>query len=463
MAGEGNQSRNRFPGGPPNLDMLILGKLASVAGGTAPQVLGPATFIDALNGLDTNPGTNALPLKTYSQAVKRRGLVTGLISTPFTVTLKNTVAVWPANDPIIDVVPKITGLNGLWYVKTQPIIDLTGTITAVQLRNRPANTVQTITSAPVDFTAHVGRRIRLTSGPNAGAVAYIAAAAGPGPANVATCSEFILFNTTTLIGTAVQPANGNTFQIEHSIQFDIFDITNLGSPIGFNLSAQIIYEGFDIVGNSGLFGQLTGDTWMLRESRLRLFFSATMGLGIIENCIVNNGDFLSSLGSITVHSGLFLNNTGPFTSFTGGGRFVDDIMMLGCTSNAVTLQGDFELSNFIAMVGCDAPILALGNTFVIATAAAIYGTGNTNSIIDISGKLFYPSVAATTVFTATSGARDFRLGTAVAGPAINPAAPHAFSAGDIAYTWGNLAAAFPGGFSGHAANVFTPAQSISQQ
>lgn len=175
--------------------------LVSIAG-SEPFMAQAAWAVDSVNGNDANEGTALSPIRTLTELARRwAGKVLLPSIAAATITLDGT---FPS---------EVLALSGVEVQRGQSLVvrpaTLTqvasGTITTYTPRNAAADASATIL-ADISFAGHAGRRIQLTSGANAGAVATVLADTG---GNTCRVSSFA-----TDVGTAVVPVDGDTFVIE---------------------------------------------------------------------------------------------------------------------------------------------------------------------------------------------------------------------------------------------------------
>jgi hypothetical protein len=190
-----------------------LGRWRQAVSATADTYLSTSGFltqadwaVDSVNGSDSNPGTPDAPFKTLSAlafAWTGRTFDPSLsaVNVSLLGSFTNQVLV------LLGIFPGPIALN----VTGQMTVVGSGTITNWQAFVPGApGTRSAITDAAQDFTPHVHRRIRMTSGAAKGAVTRICSL-GSGP-TVANVGKF--YTSAGLIGTAVDPSNGDSYVIE---------------------------------------------------------------------------------------------------------------------------------------------------------------------------------------------------------------------------------------------------------
>lgn len=161
-----------------------------------------AWYVNATAGNDANDASVGAPIKTLAELTRRfegrtvspaLATLTVNLTGAFTETLVLNFANPGPTTQIIITAPMTTVYSGTigTYVTAVPT----------------TNTRYTLADAGLTVATHVRRRVRLTSGGgNAGALTWICSAAA---ANIANIGQF--FSST---GTAVNPANGTTYDVE---------------------------------------------------------------------------------------------------------------------------------------------------------------------------------------------------------------------------------------------------------
>ncbi len=131
-----------------------------------------AWFVDSVAGLDTNTGSSTSPLKTVAELQTRFEAKRIVQNT--TITLIGTFTT--------DVVAlQCTQAAGTSLVVTAAAtLQTTGAVTAFTALNGATDQDAEVTDATVTWALHVGRRIRLTSGANVGAIATVLKDLGAG-------------------------------------------------------------------------------------------------------------------------------------------------------------------------------------------------------------------------------------------------------------------------------------------
>jgi hypothetical protein len=167
--------------------------------------------VNSSTGSDTNAGTSAAPIKTLAELERRwNGRSFAPTVTAVTVSLTGSFQTEPLN------------LSAIFTSPTATIVEVTGSVTTVASGSVTAytgftpstNTRAQLTDGAQNFTAHVRRRIRMTSGAANTAVTYICSLGGG--ITVANVGAFRTPPTTSLIstGATVNPGIGDTYVVE---------------------------------------------------------------------------------------------------------------------------------------------------------------------------------------------------------------------------------------------------------
>jgi hypothetical protein len=166
-----------------------------------------------VNGNDANAGTPSAPLRTLTQlAFRWEGRLFDPALSSVNVSLLGSFTHQPL--VVTGVFPGPIAVN----VTGQMAVVGAGTITAWQAFVPGApGTRSALTDAAQDFTPHVHRRVRITSGVAKGAVSRVCSLGG-GP-TVANVGKF--YTSAGLIGTAVDPAPGDSYVVETFVS-DVF-------------------------------------------------------------------------------------------------------------------------------------------------------------------------------------------------------------------------------------------------
>lgn len=212
-----------------------------------------AWAVDADDGDDGGPGTPAQPLRTLAELARRwAGRVLSPSIATATITLAGTfpTEVFALPDVYI-------GRGQTVIVRPASLTEVAnGTITTYTARVPASNTAATIL-ADISFAGLAQARIRITSGPSAGATAWIGKDLGANTCRVGAFQRE---------GTPLTPANGSTFVVETYptavggvafafagggvVRVEDLDIRNISIGQGHYL----LGSGLGLFGASALFG-----------------------------------------------------------------------------------------------------------------------------------------------------------------------------------------------------------------
>lgn len=436
--------------------------------------------IDPVLGNDANSGSPASPIRTHRELVQRtfgspqEGLGIGrpnnyLISTviaPIKLIAVNIIGDLPADDPI-DLNVTLDSNTLLAYVGT-PVTIRTGTLTTGTVqKNRATNTPQQLEDTVTPFTAaDIGRRITITSGPNAGQFAWGASVAagilrtssfstptmtpfpdaliqqglttGPGAVSGET---YIVEELSTVSLRAVQarsPASGPA--VVTSFGFANLNFRNDG-PTNLQLITLHVNSPFAVFKSCKWTGSMNSElSGILRPVFLNCCTQGPQSLVIRSTALIRGG---LCIGGTTVRG-------------TGVSRFDDDFMVQSGSFQAqsvgVSLGTVCVFDSLSEGIGIGAAFTtSVSNTTQFAGTHLLWGSGNVGAGVKLYGgsnALNYVSVVPS--ITGTAG--DFNL----AGATQSRAWDEATSAYTplLNNTWVNLAATIAGGgFGGNAHNV----------
>jgi hypothetical protein len=334
-------------------------------------------WITDVTGNDEALGDAANPLATWDELRRRRGPQlppTGLVE----VTLDGPGGVF-SQDFVVDFVTErgpVVGVNALWVKGTRTLL-YSGSVTARTVWNAAAGTVTTITDAaiPASWTASglVRRLLVMTSGPNAGAAAYVAFDRG------AKTAEMAQLYSDSIGWGGFEPAVGETF--------DVYSVTELTGAVSITtgiarlwltelrlhpLMVQPDNEDIEIVASSVYFGLVHLDTphfeshgaivdffgCLLSGAGVQDLYSGRYRLGwtsLVDDCLA-----VHSGAEILVDENSIVRD-GELSAGPGGGT--------------ITLD---PTGGELAVFGCTAaPALRALTGGVLDVGAAIFGTGNT--------------------------------------------------------------------------------------
>lgn len=135
-------------------------------------------YIDPVSGSDSNSGlTSGTAIKTLAEFHKRTQF--GNVWTVTTNVNINFISYPPVTDPL-RLVLSFTGTQVVSVFGPTLTTNSSGTFTGVTARNRATNTPYEVADGTVVTTGDVAKRIRIASGPRAGAQAWVAKSTGAG-------------------------------------------------------------------------------------------------------------------------------------------------------------------------------------------------------------------------------------------------------------------------------------------
>lgn len=193
----------------PTTQELGVGAVASGGLGFLTQ---SAFYVNAATGNDANDGaTPTTALLTLAELARRlNGRTLAASLTDFIVTITGAFPTQVLAAELLVAGPTIVQFQG--GAPTQ--LD-SGTVTAFTAMNPAGGVRAALTDAAQDFSGYINKRIRLTSGANVGAVAWICSLGGGN--TVANVSEFVAspsLATGWPVATIVTPAVNDTYVIE---------------------------------------------------------------------------------------------------------------------------------------------------------------------------------------------------------------------------------------------------------
>lgn len=456
-------------------------------------------YIDSINGNDQNDGsTNSKALKTHAEFARRLGnnnilapdyqLFLGSI--PFRLVSVNILNDLPFSDPIM--VNCILGQDTILSYSATPKTPIaTGTINGLITKNRSSNQPYTIINNTIDWTANLYKRLRISSGPRAGAMAY-ALEHVDGYDGYCITSDWSIPNPAPLPGlTPIVPQIGDTFVIEDLVKcnmgaFNVSITGNNSSIFQFNciafsnlefqqpdngaldlvlpdLSVAVMLNGcrfacFPGFHGGALFVDNTcflaagffWDTLLIQNGGCAVVANAaTPSFGLAKNYVFYGNSFvLLDADFMTYNSPMI--HVGP-----GGARAL--LGYVGCFKAQFSVEvGGLDHPGNGVMIFSSADVI---NKTLSSGGNAIWGSGNTSHGIFVEANSFFGYT--TTVPTVTGTAGDFALGkeTQTQSYAFNPATQAYTTARNN--TWTNISTSIDsGGFGGSAVDPRTGARLI---
>lgn len=452
---------------------------------TAATLAATAWFIDSIAGLDSNTGTTAgAALKTFAELVRRYGIGTRLTGLGLiTIKLLNDL---PASDPIDGL--ELTCIDTALMIVGTATTVRSGTLTAVTTIDRVTNTPWDVTD--ITSTFNPGDRIRITAGPNAGNILWVAKQLG-GPTHARVSAPAVLAPLPTpsflnqgvvapgdayVIETLTNAVIGRVVLIDGGLgaasttfpQIYLQDVAFTQTPTMPGSATDFIFDSFSTFINQCDVGILLPENDFVAVQNCLMTDCISYGICEIDaglllgavpaitdqvvqgfSLLLLTLDFLIQNGSIGAPQGGSFNvNTTPSLQLGSVGIFdsITDAVSIGWLQGGESsgLPTAASFGNIYGEV-----------TFVEPLVPAIYGSGNTGVGIRLYGQgslVYNPTYIAGLTVTGAGG--DFRVGQA--GLTLETFAQTDRSAIAVDQTWSNLALAYAGsGFQGVADNVVT--------
>lgn len=333
-------------------------------------------YVDSVAGDDENPGTAAAPLQTLSELAKRwSGKVLWSSVTAATIHLLGTFPTETLS--LLTTIVRGQQLN----ITSTLTTEASGTLTTYTARNAAGNTSATIL-ADISFATHVKRRIRLTSGANIGARAWVLADLG---GNTCRVSGFAATD-----GTAITPANGVTFVVESfpTVVGGCAITPNGGGSVfvrdvAFQAQSSFLSQSFYIM-PTGTVGMTTGANFQNYGGFDGCFFTGANSIPLVFgqqlNCCGMNAGVSFTNGKHAIQSCAFYVSASSFNSvisFQAG---------YSCFEGAgMSLSGQTMLSQLVdiqvfAGTGSRWALVTDQSAWIYGAAVRIYGGSNTFTV-----------------------------------------------------------------------------------
>jgi hypothetical protein len=424
-------------------------------------------YIDPLTGSDVNAGTALAPLATWAELNRRLGdnsvIVGQAAIAPFAhqLTTVHIINSLPASDPIdLNIIlPNV----GLFAIEGTATAVRTGTLSAVTALNRATNQSWEITDGVIDWTADIGKRIRITAGANVGQYGYIAENIGGGVAMVSapldtgsTVSDMLI-----PIPTPGIFSIGDAYVIETVTEISTRQIqVSSMRDSGFIPASMLAFK------NLKFMTQVACDGSVLPNFTACEFTQSILTTGIhrqtfFNNCIFNTGGVaVSARTSMPMVFGGLCVSCGHVSKF----EMLIDFDHLVYLSDGVCCPGALAIGT-CGIYNSSQSALYVGGIFTPFTSArawvvpgfsgldALYGKNNVGVAVTINaGSILHYGGNGVANIPTIVGASDFNLGGVSTGRAWNEAGA-AYTAA-IATTWALLGTAIgAAGFGGSGHNV----------
>jgi hypothetical protein len=435
----------------------------------------PVWYINALTGNDSHSGaTPAKALKTWAEYSKRLGCCAVLVGAAntdpppvfsHTQTVVNLLTDLPASDPIdFDITLQNKGL--LAIIGTPKTV-YTGVLTAVTPLNRGANQAWEITDASIgSWAPYVGKKIRITAGPNAGLCMYVAKDLGGTSARISapldngSGAASLMF---------VIPSPGVVLAGDPYVIEEMTSVYTRKMIASAQRNEGPLFAG-SLIGFQNLaFQSLVYIEGTATPNFVQCSFAQTMaGLPshrqlFLNNCIITNPGvgFGTQYGSSFLFGGLSLESS--IAAFLANITFDFDFLFQGGYGLSVVASAAIGAAGFFD--GADAAIdcagifvpYGVGRLWFIegfSGVAALYGKDNAVGVrVNVGGSFVYgASYGSMALPSLTSLSGDFLLAGAATGRSWDEGLG-AYTT-PIPCTWANVALPIGGGgFGGSAHNV----------
>lgn len=444
-------------------------------------------YIDPNSGIDTNNGlTSGTAIKTLAEFYKRTQF-----GNVWTIT--NNVDVFfnsypPVTDPLRLRVkfyqnPSSSGPTLTFHPPTFTQLS-TGTFSAVTILDRSTNTPWEVTDGTIDTSNDVKKRIRISSGPRAGSIAWVAKSTGAGSRRTSTFAQWAATN---LGPTVITPQVGDSYVLESGanngyLYVDFIEILP-GSGAPFPNMCTFNIDGFDFrpivddavtpITNSGCALDIANCAFWHGEWIMRTNIPEgdnASSFTVFENCGTFDGQ-----NNLIFAEGTFIDNYVWGGLFGGalwprqGGQVTIDFDALGQGNTLVGVPGLFinigssalvmsmgimdMNANFGACIVQDGAVLGCRNDFSYSGNFGLWGTSANSGAfgVDIRGAgiLRYMSGFPLTI-TGVGG--DFKMDTRTVANAWDTVGNTYTTSFNC--TWANL---FGGSLKDNAHNLITSA------
>ncbi len=391
-------------------------------------------YIAPGTGSDENPGSSDLPIRTWEEL--RRRLDGQTLYQTTTVTLLATsipeylrLKIDLAQSTTTPFKFIVQGGADQWA----PIAGGAGAFSAVTAINRATNTPQSVTDAAlaVDPATFVGHRIRLTSGANIGATAWVMKKISATEFRTTPFSTAINPATVTSNNGIVAPAINDQYQVEDVVGILGADIQvqrlDSQDAAGALVTACVVLDSVDV--QKGLFtANALNDGYiqlnvslsgtgapLITRSRLHALCVVGFRLAIVGCMGSMQASGANSWGAQQLNAGGTLAVSGTATFTCGGIRincqYTNDFLSQGCGINffgpvTVGALGIFDGPNNAFSVANDSSSSA-------QATGILYGSGNAGVAVNVpSGHLYNYSAAGTkpTITGSVPGTNDAAVG-----------------------------------------------------
>jgi len=440
----------------------------------------PNWFIDPINGNDANAGfPSSAPIKTLAELQRRWGINGTLNPTGgiCTVMIVNSL---PSTDPLTRI-PNVLGGKILAFQGT-PVQQSTGNITTA---TAPAGNASWILNAAFSggIAANLERRLRITSGGNAGNIVWIKKDLGASNARVTEPANSFVPPVSNAGGfpTLGVIANGDAYAIE-----TLPNITLACETANVDTNSLIVFTDLTVAsrGGFGCSGAVFFYDCLFNTGFTPTAFPVAPALSVLCNCNAKTSG--GNLGGVVAGPG------SQIQVFAGGSTSAHEVLAYGVSGGLLLVD-----MRAVAQDGGMGVVAGQGGALLFGTARtydatnhAINNPDGSGLVVDPSGTVVVKQVDDTSTFikgsghsghgafiasggmlamsataqgntTVTGTAGDFDLNAGTATVKSIDYTSNALTVA-IAQTWANLVAALPAGFGGTAVNIATNARIVSQ-
>lgn len=437
----------------------------------------PDWYIDPITGNDANSGATALlPLATFAELLSRWGVGNILNPTGGILTI-NILSDLPVGDPIYLPSYLTAAPDILILFQGQRTTLYTGAFTAVTTIDRPNNVPWSATDSALpaanSWTGYLGKRVRVTSGANAGNMAWVAKDLGTKEARFSAPASFSIGGSHAVLGAF---AIADPFVVEsltsvyirgldlagdYGTGFPLVAFTDLtwtspsGLEVPYMAGAAYAFYGCSASVQPQIWNTVS---WASIVSSWDQGIFQQAGYSAFEASLIRNGtpqEVLAFCGAVMQLDGDTLLQGIPLVAYNG----MLSIGTLGVFDvTATSFQNPTAAGIVIGETYGPGVIL---NRIIEFSNASIYGAGHTGTGINVgpTGKLVYSTTGPAITPSITGTAGDYVLADAVTARAWDEAGG-GYTA-PIACTWANLdLAVASGGLGANAHNLTADAHII---
>jgi hypothetical protein len=399
-------------------------------------------FVNAAGGSDTNDGATALTaLATYREILRRWG--TGTQLGPGTITIHLLDVIDPVSLPLAR---NYVGPDTILILQGVATTVRAGTFTAVTAANRATNTPWSGADAamPGTWAADLGRRVRITAGPNAGNIFWVAKDLGAKTARFSWPSRPMVLdgNDDHLVPGVI--TNGDAYVVETFNAVTLDTIAPCANGYGSEaVSIPTVYLREMDAQSNDFISMHPQMAFVLVGVHFTGFPLVEGNEAVFSNCCFESGIQSTSVGAekSVVDAGLVRVTSQPVSTL----GLDADVMFQACgcelAASAIGRACMFDAPGAALDVDAEGGPTSVQH-FRYAGAGALWGSGNAGAGMQVSSDTDVRYDDATRL-TLTGAGGDFTLATSVTSRAFDPVT--GFYTGPIANAWATLPLAVAGG------------------